>query len=62
MAKEVFEETKLDSDGAMVSLDIKTFYKNVPLNQDINIAMWRLYGLFSGKSMLKLLNFDASGV
>ena len=43
MAREILEKTKLDSDEIIISLDVKSFYTNVPFKEADEIVLRRLY-------------------
>ena len=43
MASEISENTDLDSDGSILSFDVKSLYTNVPLKESVEIAIRRLY-------------------
>ena len=67
MAREILEKTELDSDESIISLDVKSFYTNVPLREVVGIALRRLYEQVnppetSSKTMKKLLNLAVSKV
>ena len=67
MAREILEKTELDSDERIISLDVKSLYTNVPLNEAVEIALRRLYEQVnspetSRKTMKKLLNLAVSKV
>ena len=44
-ARAALEATKLDEDGLVVSLDIKSLYTNVPVEEAIEIALIELYSI-----------------
>ena len=65
MAREVLEKTELDSDESIISLDVKSLYTNVPLEEAVEKALRRLYEQVnppetSSKTMKKLLNLAVS--
>ena len=67
MARELLEETELDSDENMISLDVKSFNTNVSLKEAVEKAARRLYEQInppeiSCKTMRKLLNLAVSKV
>ena len=67
MAREILEKPELDSDESIISLEVKSFYTNVPLKEAIEIALRRLYERFnppetSRMTMKKLLNLAVSKV
>ena len=67
MAREILEKTELDSDESIISLDVKSLYTNVPLNEAVEIALRRLYEQVnppetSRKTMKKLQNLVVSKV
>ena len=67
MSREILEKTELDSDEKIISLDKKSLYTNVPLNEAVEIAPRRLYEQINPpetyrKTMKKLLNLAVSEV
>ena len=61
MAREILEETELDSDESIISIDVKSLYNNVTLKEAVEIALRRIYEQVnppqtSHKTMKKLLN------
>ena len=67
MAREIWGKTQLDSDESITSLDVRSLYTNIPLKEDVEIAMRRVYEQtktqeLSRKSMKKLINLAASKV
>ena len=67
MAREILEETELDSDESIISLDVKSLYTNVPLKESVEIALRRLFEQFNPpetcrETMKKLLNLAVSKV
>ena len=67
MAREILENTELDSDESIISLDRKSLYTNVPLKEVVEIALRRLYEQVnppetSRKTMKKLLILAVSKV
>ena len=67
LAREILGKTELVSDQSIISLDVKSFYTNVPLKQAPEIALRRLYEQVnshetSRKNMKKLLNLAMSKV
>ena len=42
MVREILETTELDSNGSIISLDVKSLYTNVPLKEAVEIALRRL--------------------
>ena len=67
MAREILKNTELDPDESIISLDLKSLYTNVPLKEEVEIALRRLYQQgnppeTSRKTMKKLLNLAVSKV
>ena len=42
VAREILTRTKLESDDNKVSLDVMSFYANIPLKEAIHISMRRM--------------------
>ena len=42
-AREILESTNLESNENLISQDVKSLYKNVPLKEAIDIALRKLY-------------------
>ena len=67
MARGILENTELDSEDSIISLDVKSLYTNLPLKEAVEIALKRLYEQVnppetSRKTMKKLLNLAVSKV
>ena len=67
MAREICEKTQFDSDESITSLDVKSLYTNIPLKEDVEIDMMRVYEQIktqelSRKSLKTLLNLAVSKV
>ena len=66
-AREILESTNLEPNENLISLDVKSLYKNVPLKEAIDIALRKLYERdeppsIAKKTMKRLLNMVASQV
>ena len=66
-ARETMENTSLDPDDTIISLDVKSLYTNVPLKEAIEIFLQKLYSQefppeIQGATMKKFLNMAVSKV
>ena len=43
MARVILEKTELDSDESIISIAVKSLYKNVPLKESVETSLRRLY-------------------
>ena len=67
MARGILEKYELNSDGSIISLNVKNLYTNVPLKEAVEIALRRFYEQInppetSRKTMKKLLNLAVGKV
>ena len=66
-AREILENTNLELNENLISLDVKSWYTNVPLKEAIDIALRKLYEQdeppsIARKTMKRLLNMAVSQV
>ena len=66
-AREILESTNLEPNENLISVDVKSLYTNVPLNEAIDIALRKLYEQdespsITRKTMERLLNMAVSQV